>query len=265
LGSAISCRKLDLSYDQLEVLKDITLDIRPGEFVFILGDNGKSSLLKLLGGLEEPKRGILLHGGSNVFRGSEAKRIDLLKNTGHLFQEAALIANLTMYDNIALPLRYHTSLSEKEIKERVFDMLEKLKLHIQTDLRPVSFPMGVRKIAALARALIMEPAMLFLDDPSSGIERGAREAMLQVFLKLKQQGKSTAIFVSEDGRFIAQLADRIIILHDGKIIADGTNAEIFASRDPYVCDITARIEQERLAAAAAAIPAKLDTHAGGSA
>ncbi|MDR2733558.1 MAG: ATP-binding cassette domain-containing protein [Spirochaetota bacterium] len=261
MGTAISCRHADLSYGKQEVLQDITLDIHEGKFVFILGDNGKSSLLKLLGGLEEPRQGTLLHGENNVFRGGDAKRIELLRNTGHLFQEAALIANLSMYENIALPLRYHTRLPEKEIRERVAGMMEELKLHIQTDLRPAVFPIGVRKIAALARALIMEPAMIFLDDPSSGIERSAREAMLRMLLKLKQQGKTTAMFVSEDGRYISQLADRVLILHDGKIIADGTDTEVFASKDPYVREIALRIGQENMANT---MQTKPDTRAGGN-
>jgi phospholipid/cholesterol/gamma-HCH transport system ATP-binding protein len=168
----------------------------------------------------------------------------LLKNTGHLFQEAALLANMSIYDNIALPLRYHTNMPENEIKQKVWGVLGDLKLRIETDLRPASFPMSARKMAALARVLVMEPAMLFLDEPTSGLDRSASETLLRLCLKLKQEGKTTALIVSDDEHFISRLADRILVLHEGEIIADGTMTEIYASTDPYVHSTVARIGQD---------------------
>jgi len=248
LRTAIALNKATLSYDTLEVLRDITLDVPEGEFVFIMGNHGKSSLLKLMGGIEEPQRGSVLYGEENPYKGSDRKRSEVLKQTGHLLQDAALLANLSMFENTALPLRYHTRLSEEEIQARVSDIFSLLEIQIQADLRPAVFPLGARKMVALARALITEPRLLFLDDPSSGLDFSAKEKMIEILLNMKQRKEITAVFVTEDTSLIAPIADRVLILHEGTIIADDAPDAIPLSGDPRVRAIVNRIRRTEHAA-----------------
>lgn len=234
MDTVISLRKISLSYGGPDTLRDITLDIRRGEFVFILGNSGKSSLLKLMGGIEHPSKGNILYGEENPYTGTDRRRCEILKQTGHLFQDAALLANISMFDNVALPLRYHTKLSEDEIQTRVFKMFARFDLRLQTDLRPAVFQLGMRKMVALARALILEPDKLFLDDLCSGLDLRARDKMANALLDIKRSNTVTAILITEDMEILSLLADRVLVLHDGSLIADDTKDAIFNSEDPRV-------------------------------
>jgi phospholipid/cholesterol/gamma-HCH transport system ATP-binding protein len=244
LGSVISLHKATLSYGGVEVLREITLDIREGEFVFIFGDSGKSSLLKLMGGIEEPQGGTVLHGENNPYKGSDRKRSEVLKNTGHLFQEAALLANLSLFENVALPLRYHSRLNEDEIRAQVTRMFSLLDMRVRTELRPAVFPLGVRKMVALARALILEPDKIFLDDLVNGLDHKSQEKMAKILLDIKRRKNISAVIITDEMEFVSLLADRILILHEGRLIADDSKTAIFNSEDPRVKSIIAQAENE---------------------
>jgi phospholipid/cholesterol/gamma-HCH transport system ATP-binding protein len=237
----LSLQKATLAYDSNEVLKNISLDIHQGEYVFIFGESSKTSLLKLMGGLEEPQTGSVLYGNNNLYAGSDYERSEMLRSTGHLFQNAALIANLSMFENVALPLRYHTKLKDEEIREKVQEVFSMLDIHIRHDQRPAVFTLGICKMVALARALVLNPDMLFLDDPTSGLEHGAREKMLRVLSAMRRRKDVTAVFVSQYMDIVRHLADRILVLYENTLIADDSAAAVLNSKDKRVHDIIAKM------------------------
>jgi phospholipid/cholesterol/gamma-HCH transport system ATP-binding protein len=230
----LTLSSVSLAYDGNPVLFDISLDIKRGEFVSIIGGSGKSSLLKVLGGIEPPQEGLVLYDGTDIYRANDRKYSELQKSSGFLFQDAALLANLSIFENVALPLRYHCRVSEHEIRSQVLAVFEQLAFEIKSDQRPAGFPLSIRKMVGLARAIVLKPEILFLDEPTDNVDHTIRETVIKTLLDLKCASKITGVIVSQDLDLVTLASDRIIVLDKGRIIMDNSIEQVFNSPDKRV-------------------------------
>ena len=233
----LSLSSVNLSYAAQDVLHGISLEVMRGEFLSIVGGSGKSSLLKVMGGIEPPQTGHVRYDSVDIYHVNDRKYSEMQQSSGFLFQDAALLANMSMFENVALPLRYHRRMSEQQIRSRVFEVFDILNISIKSDLRPAGFPLSVRKMVAFARAMVLDPEFLFLDDPTGNVDHNSREIVIKTLLDIKCCSKTAAVIVSQDPDLITLTSDRIIVLHGGTIIQDGTVQEVFNSPDERVRDI----------------------------
>jgi phospholipid/cholesterol/gamma-HCH transport system ATP-binding protein len=232
----IQVKNLVAAYDDRIVLDKINLDIYPGESMIILGRSGcgKSTFLRHLIGLAKPADGQILIRGKDITRMDEDERIEASKKIGMLFQSAALFNSMTVGDNIAFPLRAHTNL-----KESVIQIMMKMKLQLVglsgfDKFKPAQLSGGMKKRAGLARAIAMDPEILFCDEPSAGLDPIVAAGLDNLILKLKKAFKMTIVVVTHELESVYIIADRIAMMHNGKIIAVGTKEELKRNQEPIV-------------------------------
>jgi phospholipid/cholesterol/gamma-HCH transport system ATP-binding protein len=210
------------------VLRGVTIDFPVGELTYILGSSGagKSVLLKHILGLLHPDSGEIWVNGKEMstLRGRELS--EHRKVFGMLFQNSALFDDdMTIFENVAFPLREHTTLSEAEVSDRVKQSLTTLGMKKDYEKFPNELSGGMRKRVALARAIIREPAILLYDEPTTGLDPVTRVTVDELIDTLKNELKLTSIVISHDIPSALLLADRIAFLHEGKIVFYGTPAE----------------------------------------
>jgi len=232
----IQVKNLVAAYDDRIVLDKINLDIYSGESMIILGRSGcgKSTLLRHMIGLAKPVDGQILVRGRDITMMSEDERIEILKNIGMLFQSAALFNSMTIGDNVAFPLRAHT-----DLKENIIQIMIKMKLQLVglsgfDKFKPAQLSGGMKKRAGLARAIAMDPEILFCDEPSAGLDPIVAAGIDNLILKLKKAFEMTIVIVTHELESVFIIADRIAMMHEGKIIAIGTKEELQKSQDPLV-------------------------------
>jgi len=221
----------DLSFylDGKQVFQNLSLRLPRGETYVVVGGSGsgKSVLLQLGSGLLSPTGGKVEIYGVNLATAAKETIQALRVKIGFVFQEAALISNMSIFDNIALPLRYHRGLKEPEVKDRVSEKMALFGVERQCDrLLPAQLSLGMRKRAALARALILDPELLFLDEPAVGLGAEADRLVFKVLKRYQEQTKASLLMVTSDWLSALPLADRIGLLEKGKIIAEGSSAEM---------------------------------------
>ena len=241
----IEARNVCVSYEGDPVLLDISLRINPGENVCFLGPSGcgKTTLLKVFAGLEEPSKGQILYQDSDIYQTSEKEYLKFQEKTSVLFQGGALLANMSIFDNIALPLRYHAKIPEKTLKQMVMAVAKPYNLLSKMDKRPAALSTGARKLAALARTLITTPEIIFFDDPTGIIDRNSANTVLQEIRSKTLDETISTIISTGDIDVARQLSDRVIILYDGRLLHDGILDEISGSDDPFIRKIMKTIEQ----------------------
>ena len=219
-----------------QVLRGVTLNVAAGESVVIIGRSGtgKSVLLKHVVGLMEPDQGTVRVEGIDVpsLRGKDL--LTLRKRMGMLFQGGALFDSLSVGDNVGLPLREHTNVGEAQVGLVVKEKLHLVGLEGVEDMRPSTLSGGMKKRAALARALALNPEIMLYDEPTTGLDPITSDLINRLIRKLQERLKITSIAVTHDMRSAYHIADRIAMLHEGRIHAIGTPAEIQASTDPAV-------------------------------
>lgn len=242
----VNIEKVSKTYGEYTLLKDISMDIEKGKLIAITGPAGcgKSTLLKITAGLTEPDRGTVKINGVDIFRISRKKLFELRKNWSFVFQDSALISNLTIFQNIALPLQYHTELNEEEIEEMVMKSLKEFGMEKERDNFPDKLSLGQRKMIAFARALITRPKLLFFDEPVTGIDAIAREKIINMILPLRDDPEITVLMVSHNLDFIKTSADYIALLSDSYLFAYGERDEILKSHDPVIQRILSIIVDE---------------------
>jgi len=226
----IEVSNLHKRFDQHEILKGVNLRIETGQTFALIGGsgNGKSVLLKHIIGLLKPDRGSIMIGNQDISR-LRGKKLKALKNRlGIVFQFGALFDSLTIYENVAFPLKEKTKLSEPQIREKVFKELKSVHLFDDRDKYPAQISGGMRKRVALARCLIMDPEIIFFDEPTTGLDPVIAKMIYNTIRSLQEERKLTALIVSHEIPGIFQIVDRVAMLHDGKIIATGTPEEIQA-------------------------------------
>src|SRR3984893_410350 len=247
-GPAISVRNLRVNYDEREILHGINFEVKPGETMVILGGSGsgKSTLLRALVGLERPTGGEIWIGGRNFAAMSEADQDELRKKMGMSFQGGALFGSLTVGENVALPLREHTPLDNSTIEIIVRLKLNQVGLSGFDNYMPAQLSGGMKKRAAIARALAMDPEILFFDEPSAGLDPIIAAGIDELILKLKKAFQITIVVVTHELASAFLIADRMVLIDKGNIVADGPPQELRESQHPRVRQFLDRIPEPEL-------------------
>jgi len=218
------------------VLNDISFNVHRGETLVIMGGSGcgKSTLLRHMIGSMKPTSGSVKIFGEEIATMNEREIGRVRQRFGMLFQSGALLASLTVGENVALPLSQHTEKSPDEIEEIVKQKLQMVGLTGFEDLKPAEISGGMKKRVGLARALALDPELLFSDEPTSGLDPIMTAVVDQLTLKLAHGSHMTAVVVSHDMTSAFRIATRMIMLGHGSIVAQGTPEEIRTSTDPEV-------------------------------
>lgn len=247
-GIAISVKNLRVQYGEREILHGITFEIEAGETLVILGGSGsgKSTLLRTLVGLELPSSGEIWMHGRNFATMAESDRDELRKKLGMSFQSGALFGSMTVGENVSLPLREHTLLDSSTIDIVVRLKLDQVGLSGFENYMPAQLSGGMKKRAAIARALAMDPEILFFDEPSAGLDPIIAAGIDELILKLKKAFKMTIIVVTHELASAFLIADRMILLDKGHIVADGTPQELQQSQHPRVRQFLDRVPEPEL-------------------
>jgi len=247
-GPAIVVRNLRVNYGEREILHDISFEVQAGETMVILGGSGsgKSTLLRTLVGLERPVGGEIWIQGRNFAAMSEDERDQLRKKMGMSFQGGALFGSMTVGENVALPLREHTPLDESTIEIMVRLKLDQVGLSGFENYMPAQLSGGMKKRAAIARALAMDPEILFFDEPSAGLDPIIAAGIDDLIVKLKKAFHMTMVVVTHELASAFLIADRMILLDKGNIVANSPPAELRESRQPRVRQFLDRIPEPEL-------------------
>lgn len=218
------------------VLDDVSFDVHEGTGFVILGRSGtgKSVTLKHIIGLVRPDRGRVFVGDDEISALSGAELSRVRKKIGFLFQNAALFDSISVGENVAFPMRRHTDLKDGEIRARATEKLESVGLGSEYDRMPAALSGGMRKRAGLARALALDPAILLVDEPSAGLDPITADEIDSLLLDLKERGGTTLIVVTHNIPSARRLGDELVMLHEGRILAQGTPAELDRSEDELV-------------------------------
>ena len=245
----ISLRDLRVSYGEVEILHGITFEVKHGETLVILGGSGsgKSTLLRTLVGLEKPGSGEIWIKGKNIAAISDPEMDEIRKTIGMSFQGGALFGSMSVGENVGLPLREHTKLEDSTIEIMVRLKLEQVGLEGFEYYMPSQLSGGMKKRAAVARALAMDPQILFFDEPSAGLDPIIAAGIDQLILELKQAFRMTIIVVTHELASAYLIADRIMLIDKGRVIAMGTTAEMRASTQPRVRQFLDRVPEPEVA------------------
>jgi len=245
----ISLRDVRVSYGDVEILHGVSFDVKRGETMVILGGSGsgKSTLLRTLVGLEKPSSGEIWIKGKNIASISEEEMDDIRKKLGMSFQGGALFGSMTVGENVALPLREHTNLEDSTIEIMLRLKLQQVGLEGFEYYMPSQLSGGMKKRAAVARALAMDPEILFFDEPSAGLDPIIAAGIDQLILELKQAFKMTIIVVTHELASAYLIADRMVLIDKGHVVALGTTAEMRASTQPRVRQFLDRVAEPEVA------------------
>ncbi len=233
---AISVRNVVVSYNGRRVLDGINLDIRRGETMVLLGGSGsgKSTLLRQIIGLEQPQCGQVFVNGLDLAKSGAADLKRLRRSIGVAFQSAALFNSMSVEDNIALPLREHTQLAESTISLMTWMKLAVVGLAEFGRLSPQALSGGMKKRAAVARALSLDPEILVFDEPSAGLDPIVAAELDELILGLKAAFNMTVVVVTHEMASAFRIADRMAMLYKGSLIAVGTKEELLSSSHPRI-------------------------------
>jgi len=232
----IRIEDLHRSFQGQPVLDGVDLHIPRGEIFVIMGGSGegKTVLLKHIIGLLVPDRGRIFVDGVNLCTLSRARLREVRKKFGMLFQGAALFDSMSVGDNVAFPLREHTRMKEAEVRKRVREMLAQVGLHGVEHKYPSELSGGMGKRVGLARALALEPEILLFDEPTTGLDPIMSDVINQLILDTQKRIGITFVLISHDVKGAFQLADRIAMLHQGRIVGQGTPAQMRDDPNPVI-------------------------------
>lgn len=235
---AVEVRDVGVSYGEKAILEDVAFSVRPGETLSILGGSGagKSTILRCILLLTPPDRGQILVHGRDITRARFDKVLDIRRRMGMVFQASALFDSLSVYDNIAFPLREHTDWPADEIRDRVRQVLQFVDLEPDEveRLLPAELSGGMRKRVAIARALGGSPEILLFDEPTGGLDPITTRTINRLVEKLRRELDVASVVVTHDIRSALRISTRVALLYEGRIVFMGTPEEMIASEDEYV-------------------------------
>lgn len=232
----ISLQHLYKSFDSKQVLSDLSIDVARGESVVIVGGSGtgKSVTVKHVIGLLKPDHGHVIIDGRDI---TEMHAVDLnrfRRRFGMSFQEGALFDSMSVFENVAFPLRRHTKMAEAEIRSRVEECLEQVHLHGVENKRPSELSGGMRRRVGFARAISLQPEILLFDEPTTGLDPVISDVVAELIVEMDRTLNTTAVTITHDMKIAFKIADRVAMIHEGKIIEDGTPEEFQRSQSAIV-------------------------------
>jgi phospholipid/cholesterol/gamma-HCH transport system ATP-binding protein len=253
----IRIERLDLDFGRLNVLRDISLELARGQTLAVIGESGcgKTVLLKTIIGLLRPTRGAVYFDGQDLARLSEKELTRQRVRFGFLFQQAALFDSMTIAQNVAFPLRQHTSKSEREIREVTLARLAEVGLPEEVAVKkPAELSGGMRKRVGLARALAMEPEIILYDEPTTGLDPIMSDVINELIITTRRRHPVTSVVVTHDMRTARKVADRLVMLFplarlggdEPQILFDGTPEQIDVAPDRRVSQFVRGEAGERL-------------------
>jgi putative ABC transport system ATP-binding protein len=229
-GMAVRAERVSRHYEMgsavIRAVDDVTLDVHAGEFVALLGSSGsgKSTLLNLMAGLDRPTGGAIFANGKNL---SEMTSLELARyrsrTVGMVFQSFNLLPRMTLEENVELPLRL-AEVDRNERGKRVQEALERVQLNKRVGHRPSEMSGGEQQRAALARALVNRPTLLFADEPTGNLDSATGEAILQLLKEIQHNLGMTIVMVTHERPLAERFADRFVALADGKLVSDGAKS-----------------------------------------
>ncbi len=228
--------RVSKSFGKKRVLDEVSFAVQKGTGMVILGRSGtgKSVTLRTIIGLLRPDSGRVLVEGEDVCQMSREHLNKMRRRIGFLFQTAALFDSISVGENVAFPLRRHTNLPEHEIRERAKEKLEQVGLEREYNRMPAALSGGMRKRAGLARAMALDPPLLLVDEPSAGLDPLTTEEIDDLLLSLKQRVHTTLLVVTHNIASARKLADRLVMLDEGRVAAEGTLEDFETSDHPLV-------------------------------
>ncbi len=233
----IKASDLDVGYEKSTILEELSFSIPKGQVTIMLGKSGcgKSTLLKTLIGLIPPIRGEIFFSGEKVDFHSEESLQSLYSRIGVLYQNGALLNSLNVYENVALPIRMkHQALKRESEEQMVYQRLSQVGLRESSGKYPSELSGGMRKRAALARAMVLDPEIIFCDEPSAGLDPITSSGLDELLLNLKKTLGMTVVVVTHELRSIEKIADRVIVLHEGKMHFSGEYDELLSLKDTFI-------------------------------
>lgn len=232
----IELKNIEKSFGNKKILEDLNLKIYEGESFTVIGPgaSGKSLLLKILSLIHDPNSGSISFYGKNLMEFSGKERVNLRQNMGVLFQNHALFDSLTVEENIGFYLFYHTKISRKQISKRVQEYLHLVQLDGIETLRPSELSGGMKKRVGIARALIHNPKLVVLDEPTAGLDPITTDAISRLIRELHSKISATFISATNDLNCAKNIADRLGMLYQGKIYRSGEKDKILNDPDPLL-------------------------------
>ena len=235
-GPLVELQDVWKAFDRKQVLRGVDLALGKGTILAVMGGSGtgKTVLLRIASGLIYPDAGRVSLFGARIDRMTEETMLPVRRRSGFVFQGAALFDSLSVFENVAYPLREHTRMPLREITERVHHFLTLVGLPDTDELMPAELSGGMRKRVGIARALVMEPEVVFFDEPTAGLDPTNARLVAQLIAQLRTGVCDTAIVVTHDVEFAELVADQMAIMIEGRFADVGTPAEIHRSVNPGV-------------------------------
>ncbi len=232
----IKTQALERSFDGVKALDNIDLHIEKKKVTVIMGGSGsgKTTLLRLLAGLDKPTAGSIMFADEDLAKVSRKRLYELRMRVGMVFQYSALLNSLDVYGNVAFPLHEHTDLDESVIQTMVTMKLEQVGLRGFESMMPSQLSGGMAKRVAFARALVMDPQIVFFDEPTSGLDPISAGVVSSLIHETTAKTRMTSVVVTHDVQAGLDIADHVILLWQGKVIAEGNPESIKQSEDPRV-------------------------------
>ena len=237
IENVVSIKGLGKSFKEQHILKDINLDIHKAENVVVLGKSGsgKSTIIKCMIGLIEPDEGEICIFGQDMAHINYDELNKFRTRIGFLFQSAALYDSMTVYENLAFPLRHHKKeMGREKLDELIHEVLENVGLPEAGNMMPAELSGGMSKRIGLARTLILKPEIMLYDEPTTGLDTATAKEISQLILDLQRKYKISSLIITHDIACAKMVADRVIMLKDGVIIAEGSYDEMENNNDEWI-------------------------------